>query len=119
MHRRNTAEQMFQTFKAHFLSILAGFSRTFPNFFLGKILPQTELTLNLLRQFNITPDISAWEHFNRYFNFNATPLVPLGSPIIIRNKPGTHRSWDFRGRKGFTIGPALEHYRCFQAVEEN
>ena len=32
MHRRNAAEQMIQTFKAHFISILAGVSITLPNF---------------------------------------------------------------------------------------
>ena len=116
-HLRNTAERIIQTFKAHFLSILAGVSSTFPNFLWDKLLPQTELTLNLIRQFNIAPDISAWEHFNSHFNFDATPLAPLGSPIIIHNKPGTRRSWDFCGCKGFTIGPALEYYRCFQVVD--
>ena len=117
MHRRNTAEKMIHTFKAQFLSILSGVSSTFHNFLWDKLLPQTELTLNILRQSNIAPDISAWDHFNGSFNFYATKLAPLGSPIIIYNKPGTHRSWDFRGRKGFTIGPALEHYRRFQVVD--
>ena len=117
MHRRNTSKRMIHTFKAHFFSILAGVSSTFPNFLWGKLLPQTELTLNLLCQSNISPVISAWEHFNGPFNFDATPLAPLDSPIIIHNKSGTCRSWDFCGRKGFTIGPALEHYRCFQVVD--
>ena len=116
MHRRNAAELMIQTFKAHFLSILIGVSSTFPNLLWEKLLPQTELTLNLLRQSNIAPDISAWEQLKGPFNFNATPLAPLVIPIIIHTKPGTHRYWDFRGCKGFTIGPALEHYHCFQVV---
>ena len=104
MNRRNTAEKMILTFKAHFLSILAGISTTFPNFLWEHFLPQTELTLNLLRQSNIAPTISAWENFNVPFNFDATPLAPLVRPIIIHNKPGTCRSWDFSRRKGFTIG---------------
>ena len=64
MHRRNVAKKMIQNFKAHFLSILTGVSSTFPNFLWEKLLPQTELTLNLLRQSDIAPAISAWEHFN-------------------------------------------------------
>ena len=109
MHLRNTSKQMIQIFKAHFISILAGVSTTLPKLLWEKLLPQTELTLNLLRQSNIAPAISAWEHFNVHFNFDATPLAPLGSPIFIQNKPSTRRSWDICGRKGFTIGPALEH----------
>ena len=57
------------------------------------------------------------EHFNGPFNFDATPIVPLGSPIIIHTKPGNGRSWDYRGQKGFIIGPAFEHYRCFGVVD--
>ena len=56
-HRRNIAERAIRTFKAHFLSILAGVSDAFPNFLWDCLLPQTELTLNLLRQSNIAPSI--------------------------------------------------------------
>ena len=108
---------MIQTFKAHFLSILAGVSSTLPNFLWYKLLPQTKVTLNLLRQSNISPAIFAWDHFNGPFNFGATPIAPLGSPTVIHNKSGTCKSWDFRVRKGFTIGPALKHYCCFQVVD--
>ena len=117
MHRRNIDELMIQTFNAHFLYILARVSITSPNFLREKLLPKTELTLNLLHQSNIAPSQSAWEHFNGPFNFDVTPLAPLGSPIIIHTKPGTCIPWDFRSRKGFTIGPELEHYRCFQVVD--
>ena len=42
VHRRNVAEQAIHTFKAHFLSILAGVSDDFPNFLWYCLLPQTE-----------------------------------------------------------------------------
>ena len=92
MNCRNTADKTIQTFKAHFLSLLTRVSSTFPNFLWDKLLPKDELTLNLLLQSNIAPDISAWEHFNVSFNCDATPLAPLGSPLIIHNKPGTQIS---------------------------
>ena len=57
VHRRNIAERAIRTFKAHFLSILAGVSDAFPNLLWDCLLPQTELTLNLLRQSNIAPSI--------------------------------------------------------------
>ena len=116
VHRANTAERAIQTFKAHFLSILAGIDISFPNYLWDKLLPQTELTLNLLRQATIAPSLSAWEAFHGAFNYDATPLGPMGCPVIIHNKASTRKSWDFRGRDGFSIGPALLHYRCFQVV---
>ena len=77
VHLHNIAERAIHTFKAHFLSILAGVSDAFPNFLWDCLLPQTELTLNLLRQSNIAPSVSAWDHYNGSFNFNATPMGPM------------------------------------------
>jgi hypothetical protein len=49
-HRRNQAEWAIQTFKAHFISILAGVDDKFPLLLWCHLLKPTELTLNLLRQ---------------------------------------------------------------------
>ena len=50
MHRRNAAERAIRTFKAHFIVILAGVALDFPRHLWDLLLPQTEMTLNLLRQ---------------------------------------------------------------------
>ena len=60
--------------------------------------------------------MSAWEHIHGPFNFYATPLGPIGFPVIIHTKPGIQNTWDFCGRIRFNIGPALKHYRCFHDV---
>ena len=59
-HRRNAAEVAIRNFKAHFLSILAGTAESFPMNLWDRLLPQTEITLNLLRQSNATPTVSAY-----------------------------------------------------------
>ena len=59
-------------------TILSGIPPSFPNYLWEKLLPQTELSLKLLRQSIISPLLSAWEAFNGHFNFNATPLSPIG-----------------------------------------
>jgi hypothetical protein len=54
-HRHNAVEVAIRNFKAHFLSVLAGTADTFPTNLWDRLLPQTEITLNLLRQSNATP----------------------------------------------------------------
>ena len=54
-HRINAAERAIRTFKAHFLSILTGVAPGFPRTLWYLLLPQTELTLNLLRQATLDP----------------------------------------------------------------
>ena len=49
VHRRNAAERAIRTFKNHFLSVLATADPMFPVAEWDRLLPQAELTLNLLR----------------------------------------------------------------------
>ena len=83
IHIINAAERAIQTFKAHFLSILAGIAPDFPKFLWDHLLPQTEMTLNFLRQSTLDPTNSAWEFFNAPFDCAATPIGPLGFRLII------------------------------------
>ena len=117
VHHRNIAERAIRRFKAHFLSILAGILSSFPNYLWDKLLPQTELSLNLLCQSTVAHPTSAWEDFNGPFNFDATPLGPIGCRVLIHNKPYTRTSWAFCARDGFYVGPALQHYHFFQVVD--
>jgi hypothetical protein len=48
MHCCNRAEHAIRTFKDHFLSILAGVGQSFPAYLWDLLLPQAEITLNLL-----------------------------------------------------------------------
>ena len=89
MHRRNSAEQEIRTFKAPFLAILADVAPDFPRHLWDLLLPQTKMTLNLMRQATANPAISAWEYFNGKFNYNATPLGPLGISVIVHTKTGS------------------------------
>jgi hypothetical protein len=119
MHRCNRAERAIRTFKDHFLSILVGVDQSFPPYLWDLLLPQAELTLNLLRQSTLNPQILAWEFFHGPFDFNKTLLAPVGCRVLIHAKPVTCQSWDFRAKDGFYIGPALDLYHCFKLVKSN
>jgi len=116
MHRRNRAERAIRTFKDHFLAILAGVDAAFPPYLWDLLLPQAELTLNLLGQFTLNPWISTWEFFQGPFDFNKTPLGPVGCRVLIHAKPATQRSWDFCAKNGFYIDPTMDSYQCFKLV---
>ena len=116
MHRQNSAEGAIRTFKAHFLAILAGIAPDCPRHLWDLLLPQTEKTLNLLRQATANPAISVWEYFNGKFNYNATPLEPLGISVIVHTKTGRGQSWDFHGKNGWSVGASMTHYRCQRII---
>ena len=68
-HQRNAAEVAIHNFKAHFLSVLAGVADDFPPSLWDRLLPQTKITLNLLRQSNSAPNISAYAHLSGPFDY--------------------------------------------------
>jgi hypothetical protein len=92
MHRCNQAERTICTFKNHFLTILVGVNAAFPSYLWNLLLPQAELTPNLLQQATLNPRISAWEFFQGPFDFNKMPLGLVGCRVLIHAKPSTCRS---------------------------
>jgi hypothetical protein len=114
IHRRNNAERAIQTFKNHFIAGLCSVDPTFPLKLWDKLLPQATITLNLLWKSRINPRMSAYAQLNGHFDFNRTPLAPPGTRIIAHEKPDQRVSWDPHGLDGYYLGPALDHYRCYQ-----
>ena len=82
-HQRNAAEVAIRNFKSHFLSVLAGTAESFPLHLWDRLLPQTKITLNLLRQSNATPTVSAYTHLSGPFYYNKMPLAPMGCKVQI------------------------------------
>ena len=114
-HRANAAERAIQTFKSHFKSILALLDPTFPISEWDRLLPQAEITLNLLRVCRSNPNLSAYAYLFGQYDYNKTPLVPPGIKILAFDDPSTRASWGPNGQVGFVIGPAMQHYRCLRA----
>jgi hypothetical protein len=112
-HRQNQAKQAIQTFKAHFISILAGVNDQFPLSLWCYLLEPTELTLNLLRQSNVAPKILAFAHVHGHHNYMKKPFAPLGCAIHSHFKPDDRRSWDARANAGFNLGTSMEHHCCY------
>ncbi len=112
IHQRNTAEKAIRTFKNHFLSGLASCNPNFPIQEWDRLLPQCEITLNLLQNSRTSPKLSAWAAISGIHNFVKHPMTPPGTKILIHSKPNKRASWAFHGQEGWYVGPTTEHYRC-------
>ena len=113
-------------FKAHFLSILAGTADDFPMQLWDRLLPQAEITVNLLWQSNATPTVSAYAHlggpfdYNKMplapmgcaaFDYNRMPLAPMGCAAQIHKKTDKRGTWAYHSVDGCYLGTSPEHYR--------
>ena len=112
-HCRNMAERAIQTFKNHFVAILSGVDDRFPLSLWCYLVQPAELTVNLLRQSNVAPKISAYAHVHGQHDYMKRPFAPLGCSVMAHVKPKNRRTWDVHGEVGYNIGTAMEHHRCF------
>ena len=81
IHRQNKAEVTIKAFKQHLISVFAGLDPSFPMSHWDKLIPQVEVTMNLLRQSKANPKISAYEHVHWPYNYNRYPLAPIGCAV--------------------------------------
>jgi len=87
--------------------------KDFPIHLWDRLLPQAELTLNMLRGSRLDPTISAWEELHGPFDFNRTPIAPPGVRVLIHEKPAVRGTWAPHAVEGWYLGPALNSYHCY------
>ena len=113
-HRVNAAERAITTFKEHFIAALATVDMHCPLQLWDEFLPQVELTLNKLCFSRRNPNRSANQEVYGSFDFNKTPLAPLGTKSLIYDDPASRASWAPHATDGYYVGPASNHYQCLR-----
>ncbi len=109
-HQQNVAEVAIRNFKSHFLSVLAGVADDFPQNLWDHLLPQTEIILNLIRQSNAMPTVSAYAHLSGPFDYNKMPLAPMGCEAQIHKKTDKQGTWAYHSIDGWYLFTSPEHY---------
>ena len=112
IHRRNSEEQAIRTFKEHFSAGLSSTHRTFPLHLWFQLIPHAILALNFLQQSCMNPKLSWYAQLYGEFNYNATPLAPPGTQVIIYENPTVRGTWESHWVKGWYLGPSMNHYWC-------
>jgi hypothetical protein len=113
-HRANAAERAIRTFKSHFISTLCTIDSNYPMSEWDRLLPQTILTLNLLRSSRIHPSLSAHASLFGNYDFNRVPIAPPGTKIVAHVAAETRTTFGEHGKVGWYIGPSPQHYRCYK-----
>ena len=112
-HSRNAAEKAIQIWKDHFISGLSSTHPDFPVTQWCKLVEHANITLNLLRSSRVNPALSAYAQIFGAFDYQATPLAPPGMKVLAHILPKDRKSFAAHAVKGYHVGPAMDHYRCF------
>ncbi len=114
----DAAEKSIQTFKDHFI---AGLSSTNPSFPIAhcwdKLVPQANITLNLLCPSRLNPSLLTYHQIFGAFNYNKTPLAPPGMEVLAHSiLPEDRRSFNPHAVIAYSVGPAMNHYHCHRVL---
>jgi hypothetical protein len=86
-HRCNASERAIRTFKEHFVAGISSVDPSFSMHLWDRLLPQAEITLNLLRTSRLHPQLSTAAHYHGLMDYNKTAFAPPGCKIIAHEKP--------------------------------
>jgi hypothetical protein len=99
----------FTLSKKKFVAGLASVDPYFPLHLWDRLLPQAELTLNLLWTSRQHPQLSAAAHYHGMVDYNKTAFSLPGCKIIAHGKPAKRRTWAPYVQHGYSLGPAMNH----------
>jgi hypothetical protein len=111
-HRQNVAEKGIQTAKGHIIAKILGCDDSFPFREWHRMLPQIELTLNLLRPANVRNTVSAHTYVHGVHDYNRMPLAPLGCRAQCYVDPERRTLYGSHTLDAWYVGTSAEHYRC-------
>jgi hypothetical protein len=111
-HRRNASERDIRKFQKHVVAGLASNDPDFPLYLWDCLIPQAEMTLNLLRKSRQHPQLSVASHYHGMVDYNKTAFSLTGCKIIAHEKPSKRLTWEPHLQHSYSLGSAMHHYRC-------
>ena len=118
-HRRNIAAKSIQTYKNHFVGVLAGLHESFPMHLWCRLITQAEMQLNIQRQYTITPKISVYSHVHGPHNFIYKPLAPLVCPVLAHENLDKRVSWEDHAINACNLYMSMEHHQAFNVYSKH
>ena len=118
-HRRNFAKRVIRTFNNHICAGLASCDPSLLSQEWGCLIPQAVLTLNLIRSPRTNTSLYFHAAINSNFDFNATPLAPPGTKVLVHEAASNRPSFSTNAVNGYYIGPSLNHYCCYHCYIPN
>ncbi len=70
----------------------------------------------MLQSCHQNPALSAVEAMEGSFSFDATPMAPPGTEVLVHLKTSCQKSWSFHASNSWYIGLSLKHYRCIRTI---
>ena len=109
-HRVNSTEPSVKTAKYHLIAALATLDRSFPIQLWSKMAKQIQDTLNMFRTSRLDVTKTSYQETEGVFDWNATPLAPLGTRGMVFIHPGNQNTFAPHCGTDYVVGHTPHHY---------
>jgi hypothetical protein len=116
MHRTNPAKCAVHMWKNHFMAGLAGLPSSFPLAHWCRLTTQSNATLNMMRSCCLNPLLSTHEALEGTFSLDAMSMAPLGTEVLVHQKPRRRKTWGYHAGKAWYLSHASTHYCCIRVI---
>ena len=113
-HAAQAAEPAVKTAKYHIIATIATFNYHCPIQLWSKMLPQMQDTLNMMRTSRNNKKLTAYEELKGDFDWNRTPLAPLGTKAWAFIDPDERNTYAPHCDLAYVVGRAEHHYRLIE-----
>jgi hypothetical protein len=113
-HRVNAAERAIQKWKNHWLAGMGTLDPNCPIQLWCQFIEQGQDTLNMSRTSRVNPKLSAYAILDGQFEFDRTPMAPVGTKALVFLDPKKRTTWQSHAVDAWYVGPAKKHYRCYK-----
>ena len=103
-HNVNAAEPAVKTAKLHIIAHVSMLDHQCPIQLWSKMLPKIQDTLNMLHTSRNNNKLTAHEELNGKFDWNWTPIAPLGTRGMLFIHPGSRNTFVTHCEEAFTVG---------------
>ena len=112
-HWCNSAKKAIQTTQNHLKAILAGCDNSFLMHVWDRLLPQAELTCNLLHPVNINQSVSAYQYVYGNHDYNNHPHHPHCCKVQAFIDTKIWQSWEEKSKDGYYVGTSMKHHQTY------
>jgi hypothetical protein len=119
IHCTNPTKRAICTWKNHFLAGMVGLPKLFPMANWCRLTTQCNTTVNMLHPCCYNPLLLTHKALIGLFSFDATPMPPLGTEVLIHMKPNCQHTWGFHASKAWHLLHAANHHQCIQVLMAN
>jgi hypothetical protein len=72
--------------------------------------------LNMMHLCCLNPLLSTHKALEGTFLFDATPMAPLGTEVLVHQKPSWRKTWGYHATKAWYLSHAASQYNCICVI---